>query len=179
MKIAYYGGSFNPFHNGHLKVLEHISVNYDKVYVGISYNYLKNNHKYDFELIKQSLVKIVADFKNVILVDNNEVNTKYTIDVVNYISSIDVNAEIHIVIGDDCLENISNWKDFDRLNQKHFLIIKRTEQVIDITLKNYTLINLNIDYDIYSSSYIRKNNKLELIPKQIHDLWYNILDDNN
>ena len=44
MGIAFYAGSFDPFTNGHLHVVEKISKIFDKVIIGIGDNLDKNRN---------------------------------------------------------------------------------------------------------------------------------------
>lgn len=58
MNIGFYAGSFSPFTNGHLKVVERASKLFDKVIVGIGVNKLKTP-KYDNEVMKEAIEKVL------------------------------------------------------------------------------------------------------------------------
>ena len=66
MGIAFYAGSFDPFTNGHLHVVEKISKIFDKVIIGIGDNPDKNR-KFKKELMKDLIIKILEnrEIKNV------------------------------------------------------------------------------------------------------------------
>jgi pantetheine-phosphate adenylyltransferase len=60
MKIGFYAGSFDPFTNGHLHVIEVSSQIFDKVIVGIGINSSKSR-RFDKNIMKEAMEKI---FKN-------------------------------------------------------------------------------------------------------------------
>lgn len=57
MKIGFYAGSFDPFTNGHLHVIENAAVLFDKVIVGIGINPDKNR-RFDKEIMKNAMKKV-------------------------------------------------------------------------------------------------------------------------
>lgn len=58
MNIGFYAGSFAPFTNGHLKVVERASKLFDKVIIGIGINKMKTP-KYDNNLMKEAIEKVL------------------------------------------------------------------------------------------------------------------------
>jgi len=65
---AVYAGSFDPFTNGHLYVLQQACMLFDKVYVAIAVNGLKKR-RIDKDLMRETICKIVKNNK----LDNVEV----------------------------------------------------------------------------------------------------------
>lgn len=57
MKIGFYAGSFDPFTNGHLHVIENAAILFDKVIVGIGINPDKNR-RFDKEIMKNAMEKV-------------------------------------------------------------------------------------------------------------------------
>lgn len=57
MKIGFYAGSFDPFTNGHLHVIEKAAILFDKVIVGIGINPDKNR-RFDKEIMKNAMEKV-------------------------------------------------------------------------------------------------------------------------
>lgn len=58
MNIGFYTGSFSPFTNGHLQVVEKASKIFDKVIIGIGINQ-KKKPRYDNELMKSAIKKVL------------------------------------------------------------------------------------------------------------------------
>lgn len=59
MKIGFYAGSFSPFTNGHLQVVEKASKLFDKVVIGIGSNSQKTP-RYDNEIMKEAIEKLLV-----------------------------------------------------------------------------------------------------------------------
>lgn len=78
MKIGFYAGSFDPFTNGHLHVIEKSAMLFDKVIVGIGVNSSKSR-RYDKRLMQETIRKVLARKK----LNNVEVilYEKFTADV--------------------------------------------------------------------------------------------------
>lgn len=78
MNIGFYAGSFSPFTNGHLQVVEKASKLFDKVVIGIGSNSQKTP-RYDNELMKQAIEKLLIRLKledkvSVVIYDNLSVD---------------------------------------------------------------------------------------------------------
>lgn len=78
MNIGFYAGSFSPFTNGHLQVVEKASKLFDKVIIGIGSNSQKEP-RYDNELMKTAIEKLLirlqlAENVSVVIYDNLSVD---------------------------------------------------------------------------------------------------------
>ena len=60
MGIAFYAGSFDPFTNGHLHVIQSACQIFDKVIVGIGINVNKKRN-YDIEKMKIAIEKTLEE----------------------------------------------------------------------------------------------------------------------
>lgn len=82
MKIGFYAGSFDPFTNGHLHVIEKSAKLFDKVIVGIGANQ-KKARRFDREVMKKAMEQVIKrkGLENVTIIsyDNLSVDvaTKY------------------------------------------------------------------------------------------------------
>lgn len=78
MKIGFYAGSFDPFTNGHLHIIETSAKLFDKVIVGIGVNSQKTR-RFDRNLMKSTIEKVISrkNLNNVIVVtyDNLSADT--------------------------------------------------------------------------------------------------------
>lgn len=78
MNIGFYSGSFSPFTNGHLQVVEKASKLFDKVIVGIGSN-PKKEPRFDNEIMKKAIEKVLKreglDNVSVIIYNNLSVDT--------------------------------------------------------------------------------------------------------
>ena len=76
--IGFYAGSFSPFTNGHLQVVEKASKIFDKVVIGIGKNAQKEP-RYDDNLMKDAIEKLLirlnlSDRVSVVIYDNLSVD---------------------------------------------------------------------------------------------------------
>ena len=58
MKIGFYAGSFDPFTNGHLHVIERATKLFDKVIVGIGVH-PKKTRRFDKEVMKKAMEQVI------------------------------------------------------------------------------------------------------------------------
>lgn len=131
MKLALYGGSFDPPHAGHVAVVKealHVLPIDSLIIVPASRNPFKNsvvaNGTVRFgwlqEIFKPYDKVVVSDFE---IKQNRSV---YTIETVkHYAQQCD---ELYLIIGADNLEKLSQWHDFDLLNAMvHWVVATRDE----------------------------------------------------
>ena len=74
-RVGFYAGSFDPFTNGHLHVIEVSSKIFDKVIVGIGVNTLKKRRFNQYE-IKEAIKEVVKsnNLKNVEVITYNDLS---------------------------------------------------------------------------------------------------------
>jgi len=156
-KIILFYGSFDPIHNGHLKIALNALklVNGDKLYFGLNKNsYSKNltpfsKRKKMIELAIKDKSKF--EFLN-IKFDYKDLDTTYN----NILSFCNDDNEYYILIGQDQLSNLNKWYKFNLIKNKFkFIIASRGKEVIEEN-PNYIYLN-NKNYDI-SSSDIKQGN---------------------
>lgn len=114
MKIAIYGGTFNPPHLGHLKLARQMQENFslDRVLFMPSGNsYMKNGvlekrHRYNMTKL------MVSNLEN-ISVSDYEVNKEgpsYTFETLTYFKESHPSDQLYFIMGADSLMYIENWK---------------------------------------------------------------------
>ena len=81
MKIGFYAGSFDPFTNGHLHVIEKSAQLFDKVIVGIGIHPTKNR-RFDTDVMKQTIEKVLSNnnLNNVIVISYKNLSADVALD---------------------------------------------------------------------------------------------------
>jgi len=164
MKVAIFGGSFDPIHKGHIEIIKKLSKKFDKVIVIPNYlNPLKNNFsappKKRIEWIKKSLKHLI----NVKVSDYEIKQNKpcYTIDTITYFSK--KYKTIYFVIGADNLPTLKYWKKINKLKKLvKFIVVSRNNK------KSNKFENIKLNFNI-SSTKIRQNpiKYKKFIPREI------------
>ena len=172
MRIAIYGGSFNPIHKGHEQIVEYIcndkELNIDKVIVipvGIpshKENTLKASN------VRLEMCREIFDGNNKVFVSDIEIKenkTSYTYDtLIKIIEIYGEENEYYEVIGMDSLKNLKTWKNYKKLLKlTKFIVFKRKDYVLDEMdkdlLENDRVIILENEYYDFSSTQIRERIK--------------------
>lgn len=172
MRIAIYGGSFNPIHKGHEQIVEYIcndkELNIDKVIVipvGIpshKENTLKASN------VRLEMCREIFDGNNKVFVSDIEIKenkTSYTYDtLIKIIEIYGEENEYYEVIGMDSLKNLKTWKNYkELLKLTKFIVFKRKDYVLDEMdkdlLENDRVIILENEYYDFSSTEIRERIK--------------------
>ena len=170
MRIAIYGGSFNPMHRGHEQIVEYILKNLDMdkiiiVPVGIPSHRENNLEQSDTRL------KICREiFKDNSKIEVSDIEIKsdgksYTYDtLIKLIEVYGKNNEFFEIIGEDSLKNFKTWKNYKELLKICKLIVFRRnddedKEIDKEFLKNSNIIILKNEYYNYSSTEIREKVK--------------------
>ncbi|RXJ84474.1 nicotinate (nicotinamide) nucleotide adenylyltransferase [Arcobacter cloacae] len=176
MRIAIFGGSFDPIHIGH-KAIVKIALNeldIDKLIVVPTY---LNPFKRSFYLKPQTrlklLKKVFNDFEKVD-VSNYEVNKEalsYSFDTVNYLKKLYSATKIYFILGEDNLRDLDKWYKIEELKTLvEFVIVTRNGFKSKKTEK-FKILDINIDI---SSSLLRENMNIDYIPVEIKNDILNI-----
>ena len=150
MKIALYLGSFNPFHNGHLKVIQQALSDFkmDKVViVPTMQNPWKKKKVLDIDkrvliiinsLIERNKVFFPYTFDNdfeiepnllISLIEKILIPPYYSYSTLHALKNKYCNDEIFVLCGEDTINDILNWMDGEQIIQEYnFLICERTKE---------------------------------------------------
>lgn len=147
MKIALYLGSFNPFHNGHLKVIKQALSDFkmDKVViVPTMQNLLKKENPIEFNkrcyIIYRSLFGIkendrglytlgVPDGIELSIIETKLTPPYYSYSTLHALKNKYCNDEILVLCGEDTINDIPNWINGEQIIQDYdFLICDRTKE---------------------------------------------------
>ncbi len=184
MRIGVYGGSFNPCHLMHKKlVLELLEKNYfDRIVILPTGNFYKKRNLLRGEERIKMLELMFEDNPRIILSDyefkNNLICTYRSLD---YLQNMYKGDELYFILGSDNLKTFHTWKRYEYiLNQYNLLIIRRKDIDISIELEKYQKYSgkiecIDLDLDGTSSSHIRdcfKNNKIKEAGKLLDSKVY-------
>ena len=148
-KIGLFFGTFDPIHNGHLRIAKYITEEKlaHKVWLVVTpENPIKLRNKISSFDHRFNMVKIATDKYDNIMPSDLEVNLKkpnYTINTLEYISNKLNNIEFSLIIGEDNYKIFDTWKDYEKIlsNYKIFIYPRKG------TLKeNPYIINENAMY---------------------------------
>lgn len=162
MKVGLFFGSFNPIHNGHLIIANHIAENYNfnEVWFVVSPqnpqkrsgSLLNENHRYH-------LIQLAIEGSKKLRASNIEFNLpkpSYTINTLLYLKEKYPSLSFTIILGSDGFNNIESWRNAEILknNYSFAVYIRSGEKIIDKPGWSYFIIEgplLEI-----SSTFIRK-----------------------
>ena len=148
-KIGLFFGTFDPIHNGHLRIAKYITEEKlaDKVWLVVTpENPIKIGSKISSFNHRFNMAKIATEKYDNIMPSDLEVNLKkpnYTIDTLEYISNKLKDIEFSLIIGEDNYKIFDTWKDYEKIlsNYKIFIYPRKG------TLKeNPHIINENAMY---------------------------------
>jgi len=160
MKIALFGGSFNPIHNGHLQIANELLT---KQIVDQVWLIPCGNHAFDKKLAsgeaRMKMINLAIQNKNSIKsigVELNPDKKSYTSKTISWFKR-EFPHDFYFVIGADNMKDLEKWHDFEYLkNNVKFILIKRPgfafSNDLEIDIKHILSMNNKI-----SSNQIREN----------------------
>lgn len=171
MKIGIMGGTFNPIHNGHLILSEHIreECKLDKIIFIPTGN---PPHKdlgdiLDNKTRKEMVELAIAPnpYFTISTIEMDRKGVSYTVDTIRELKRKYSQAELYIIIGGDSLLNLEKWKDYKELISNNKLLVadryranmKETREKIEEFNKKYNsnIVKVNNPIIHISSTNIR------------------------
>ncbi len=118
-RVGILGGTFNPIHNGHIKLAEAAYREYELDFVlfmpsGVSY--LKNGTGVLDSSIRCRMTELAIEDTEYFILDDREVKrpgNSYTCDTITELRSENPEDELFYITGADTLFSIKKWKDID------------------------------------------------------------------
>jgi len=165
MKIALFGGSFDPVHLGHIEIVKKAlkELDIDKLIIVPNYlNPLKSSFSASAKLRFKWLKEAFTEFKNVEISDYEIKKNRpvFSIETINHFKPT------YFIIGSDNLNILHNWKSIDEILKKvEFVIATRGE--IDKALLNKYNIKKVLNVNIPISSTKIRDNYFKYLPKNI------------
>ena len=179
--LGLFFGTFDPLHNGHVEIASYFisELDLDELrFVVTPHNPVK---KYDQISNKEKRLKIVTKFcKNHAKMECSRVefdlpSPNYTSDTLDHIFNENINSKMFIILGEDNLNNLHNWKDYKKILKHHICVYPRKgHSSIKSKLIDHKMIKLyNAPFKNISSTSIRqkikKGESIEgLVPHEIH-----------
>lgn len=114
MRIAIYGGSFDPIHSGHLEIIDYLSKTYDKVIViptTVKY-YKKNICMFSFNERYKAVLDKVSNYDNVEVsdIERNAPDTWRYFHTLCEIKKEYPDDELFTVMGSDSINTFDTWE---------------------------------------------------------------------
>ena len=170
MKIAIYGGSFNPMHIGHEKIVDYVLKNLDMDKIIIIPVGIPSHRENNLEQSNTRLKICREIFKNNKKVEVSDIEIKnegksYTYDtLLKLIKIYGKDNKFFEIIGEDSLKNLKTWKNYkELLNLCKFIVFRRKDdkntKIDSEFLNNKNIIILENEYYNISSTEIRNKVK--------------------
>ncbi|MDR1138737.1 MAG: bis(5'-nucleosyl)-tetraphosphatase (symmetrical) YqeK [Clostridiales bacterium] len=125
MKIAMYGGSFDPVHIGHEQAIEYLAKRFDKVVVLLAKLSPFKTTMHANDMQRLCMLKSVVKYDNV-YIDTQELDRacpSYTVYSVLSLRAQYKDAELWLCIGYDNLSNLHEWYDWKTIESNCRLLI--------------------------------------------------------
>ena len=171
MKIAIFGGSFDPPHIGHDAITKEALKQLDIERLIVVPTFLNPFKKQSFLDAKKRfflLQKLFKNSENIEVTDFEILQNRavYSIETVIYLQQLYKGTTIYLIIGADNLEKLHLWHNIEELKKiVKFVVVNRSGYLND----NYGNIRtLKVSIDI-SSTTLRNTLDLSYIPKKIKD----------
>ena len=161
MRLGLYVGSFNPVHDGHIKVINYLLDNdyVDKVLVLPTPNYWDKNDLVDINH-RVNMFKFFENEK--IIVDDIHNKAPFTYQVIRSIRKDYPNDLLFLIIGADNLINFDKWKNIDEILNNKIIVLNRNNidinKYLDKFNKEKFIVISDFDYIDVSSTEIRNGN---------------------
>jgi nicotinate-nucleotide adenylyltransferase len=130
MKIGVFGGSFNPPHNGHINSLQTVAAKFGlkKIHViPAAQNPLKMPVEGPTPEQRLELTRLAFNqYGDQYVVDDQEIKRggmSYTIDTIMNLRKTYEAQDLHLIVGADKFEELSQWKDYQKLLTEANLIV--------------------------------------------------------
>ena len=170
MRLGVYIGSFNPVHNGHIKLVNYLLDNnyVDKILIVTTNGYWDKTNLVDVN----DRINMLKFFQNDnIIIDETHNDIPYTYELMRSLSNEYKNDELYLILGADNIINFDKWKNYEELLQYKIIVMNRDNIDIESYTKNYKNSNFiivsNFDYLDVSSTKIRNDLSNEYLDDKV------------
>ena len=138
MKIGLFFGSFNPIHNGHLAIAEHIAQQklFDQIWFVVSpSNPFKDKNDLLPENDRLNMVKLaIKNFPYLYACDVEFSLPKpsFTINTLHFLENQYPTYEFSLILGNDNMENFHQWKNYEEILERFVIYVyPRSKEVFE------------------------------------------------
>ena len=166
MTICIFPGTFNPIHEGHLKMAQFALKKYNFEKIIFIPSYLPPHKEIDSNLAKHRYKMVEFAIKNnpkfeISDVEFSSNNKSYSlITVQKIIEQYSIQERLNFIIGTDAFAKIDTWYKSEELkNLVHFIVYNRKGEGIESISQGWDYEIAEMDYVDISSTEIRAGNK--------------------
>ena len=178
--IGIYGGTFDPVHEGHLKVVQSVlsKLKLDVLYVVAARNpWMKKGKKITPYTHRLNMLGLVfeQEKKTKILAEGKERENSYSIDTVVDVEKTHPGANVFLIVGEDVVCDFEKWEKAKILLNKVTLVCVKREgrssveldKKIKQTNRNAKVVFLEKVNDVVSSSAYREKGATRFMNKDV------------
>jgi len=143
MKIGLYFGTFNPIHNGHLIIVDHL-INFsdlEEIWLVVTPH---NPHKQKAHLLdsyhRLEMVRIAIENYPKLKVSDIEFNLpqpNYTYDTLVYLGKKNPQHQFSLIIGEDNLQTFDKWKNYKTILEKNNIYVYPRKSITQTTTNSF------------------------------------------
>lgn len=169
MKLGVFIGSFNPVHDGHIKMVNYLLDKgiVDRVLIVPTTDYWDKTNLVD---LKDRINMLKFFESELVIIDEKHNTIPYTCDLMRELSK-EYDDELYLIIGADNVINFDKWKNYEELLQYKIIVMNRNNLNIDEYITKYNTSNFIVlsDYPFInvSSTEIRNNLDNEHIDERV------------
>ncbi len=161
-KICFFGGTFNPVHNGHVELVKALKENLlcDEIIVIPNGNAPHKDNEID-KFHRYNMVKITFSHLSYVTVSDYEIKKEtpsYTWETLLYFKEIYPDSKFYFVMGMDNLSMLKNWRNPDKICELSTLVFfgrngfESDEAEISYLKNQYNANIITFDFDFKCSS---------------------------
>lgn len=125
MSIAIFGGSFNPVHNGHVRLAENIlnkGISADRIIIVPAYisPFKQDGEKYADGFHRLNMCRAAFGHIATAEVSDYELRSEgisYTVNTLRHFHSVFPDEKLYFIVGSDSLHTLPTWKNFPEIMQ--------------------------------------------------------------
>ena len=142
MKLCVFQGTFNPIHNAHIKMAEHVLKNFDfdKIIFIPAFKPPHKDYNQSITPHRLQMVKLITNYNNKFEVSDIEYRNNrpsYTyLTILELYKKYKIDGKINFIIGTDAFKNIDTWYEAEKLKPLLKFIVFRRENEEEVHINN-------------------------------------------